>query len=333
MSILAIEIHDTGLRVMEQHSNTLLPFDLGKPLSPGFALNEDRETSIGHMAAKQASIQPLHINNRFWDQLNTEGSDELAFKHLSYLWQQVHAGVESVLFAVPSHMTPHELGILYGICKELHLPVKSFVASPITMTTSGVHLDIMLHRSTMTLIQHGDLSLSHSEPSIGWLALQRQWTKGIQNEFVRATRFDPMHSAESEQCLADSLPLLLENLNTMDTTELNLGGYTIHITQGMMSEWAHSLIAKWCAATHGVLEQNPVEGEMPVILSSSASQIPGLRRVLEKQLNTTVKTSTHSDVLRNLFTVWPAQLEEPLSGQVTYQTALIAPKDGEATNI
>ena len=165
--------------------------------------------------------------------------------------------------------------------------LKATVASPITMTTSGVHLDIMLHRSTMTLIQHGDLSLSHSEPSIGWLALQRQWAKGIQNEFVRATRFDPMHSAESEQGLADSLPLLLENLNTMDTTELNLGGYTIHITQGMMSEWAHSLIAKWCAATHGVLEQNPVEGEIPVILSSSAARFWTKART--QQLNATVR--------------------------------------------
>ena len=43
-------------------------------------------------------------------------------------------------------------------------------------------------------------------PRPGWLALQQAWTDRVASEFVRRTRYDPLHEAASEQRLWDALP-------------------------------------------------------------------------------------------------------------------------------
>src|SRR5690606_36125406 len=56
----------------------------------------------------------------------------------------------------------------------------------------------------------------------GMLALQQAWMTLIAEEFVRKTRFDPLHEAASEQRLFDQLPQWLASLQTQSPLVLTM---------------------------------------------------------------------------------------------------------------
>ena len=158
MSTLAISLNDTGICACNPGKESLLPIDGPQSESPGYAIVHKHATLSGVAAAAQSSIQPLNVNHRFWDQLNAEGNGDLACAHLTHLWSHVRAGVDTVLFSVPASWTPYQLGLLHGICKEIGLPVKVFVAAPVLATTTGLHIEILLHRTVFSIVQDGDLT-------------------------------------------------------------------------------------------------------------------------------------------------------------------------------
>ena len=71
-----------------------------------------------------------------------------------------------------------------------------------------VHVDLSLHRATLTRIaQPSMVQTDRTEviESAGVYALYDLWLSTVAEAFVRQSRFDPLHVAETEQMLLDRL--------------------------------------------------------------------------------------------------------------------------------
>lgn len=248
MTLLAIEISDTGIIAAAGQPPRLLPVDGENMESPGFALADRKKMLAGVAARQQAHLLPRLIFDAFWDQLNTEALSrplprigthaEIAYFHLQRIWKRVPLGISEVVMAVPAHFDQHQLGIILSIAKELSMPLKGFVALAIAAarqipeTGPLLHLDVHLHRleiTRMTVNERISLEDSRWLEEKGLIYLYRQWAETVAAEFVQTTRFDPLHRAATEQTLYDRLPDLLGDIEGNGSAALEMrSGQAIH---------------------------------------------------------------------------------------------------------
>ncbi len=251
MSLLGLELSDAGILVAGSGSSGLLKVDNDRTESPGFALPEKNRLAVGAAAERKAHLYPRQILNHFWDQLNTEPLEqpnafahnhgEIAYEHFTHMWKTVsHHGNEMVI-AVPGFYTPAHLGLILGIARELSIFVKGFVPLPLAAVPDRLppglllHIDLHLHRFEITCLRRkGQLSQmeSLSSEGNGLYKLHRGWVDVIAEEFVRRTRFDPLHQAATEQELYDRLPGVLTRLGQSSGVhfEMTGGSKVYHVT-------------------------------------------------------------------------------------------------------
>jgi len=233
MSLIGLELNDTGiLAAVQGNPAKLLDIDGQAKESPGFALPQKKELLIGRAAESKAHLFPRQVLNRFWDQLNTEPLEqsgkhlphnqvEVVYHHLAAIWQRLQARGDEVVLAIPSFYERTQMGLILGAAQELGIPVKGFL--PLSLAASSqrrpdkmlLYLDICLHRIEVVYLEQEQLlsirdSATTSEK--GLLHLYRQVVDAIAEQFVRTTRFDPLHQAASEQELYDRLPDALAQL-------------------------------------------------------------------------------------------------------------------------
>ena len=251
MSLLGLELSDAGILVAASKSAGLLEIDGNSVESPGFALAEKQGLTAGLPAERKAHLYPRQILNQFWDQLNIEPLEqpnpfaqnhaEIAYAHFARIWETVkHYGSEMVI-GVPGFYTREHLGLILGITQELGIPVKGFIPIAVAGVPEGLpeglwlHLDLHLHRSEVTRLERSE-QLSRKESisaeGSGLSKLYRRWVDAIAEEFVRSTRYDPLHQAATEQELYDRLPGILAQLqlNPGVYFEMTGGSKTYHVT-------------------------------------------------------------------------------------------------------
>ena len=233
MSLLAAHLNDAGISVLS--ADRLLYRE------PGFALLEDDELATGLKAFENARIKPRRIQNRFWSALTTEALPDRRFQHLSaadlasrqleQIWQAVAASGDRLVVAVPAYMSAENLGLFLGIASELDVPVVGLVDAAVAATRREyegavpVHVDISLHATTLSrLRQNGQVQLDRSEiiESGGMLSLYDAWIRIISDAFVKQSRFDPLHTAETEQLLLDRLGGWLAAASASDKVVLDI---------------------------------------------------------------------------------------------------------------
>jgi hypothetical protein len=229
MTFLGLELSDAGIIVAGGNPARLLEVDGQKQESPGFAVPEKKRLLVGNSAASKAHLFPLQVIHRFWDQLNTEplkqkgrhaqNHAEIACAHLSHIWENIKMHGDEMIVAVPDYYGREQLGLILGMAQELSIPVKGFVSLPIAASSHPwpdamlLHLDIHLHRFEIVYLHQGEhLTRENSStvPEISLEQLYRGWVESIAEEFVRTTRFDPLHQAATEQELYNRLPAALE---------------------------------------------------------------------------------------------------------------------------
>jgi hypothetical protein len=213
---LAIHINDAGI--------TLLNKDQIVYREPGFAWLGDDKLTTGYEAFSRARIDPRRIQHRFWSELVTEPLRDSRFTHLSAadlvsrqleeMWRTYGSGVSELYVAVPSYMNAQHLGLFLGIASELKMPVVAMVDAAVAATRREyrnavpVHIDISLHATTLTrLTQQGAVQSDRSDvlDSCGVQAFYDCWQNTVAEAFVQQSRFDPLHTAETEQMLVDRL--------------------------------------------------------------------------------------------------------------------------------
>ena len=251
MSLLGLELSDAGILAAASKTAGLLEIDGNRFESPGFALAEKQGLTVGVAAERKAHLYPRQILNQFWDQLSIEPLEEsnpfaqnhaeIAFAHFARIWETVkHHGGEMVI-GVPSFYTREHLGFILGITQELGIPVKGFMPQAVAAVPERLpegmllHLDLHLHRFEVTRLERAEQLNQKDSIAVegnGLSKLYRRWVDAIAEEFVRNTRFDPLHQAATEQELYDRLPGILTQLcrNPDVYFEMTGGSKLYHVT-------------------------------------------------------------------------------------------------------
>ncbi len=351
MSLLAIELNDAGVRAARSGEDGLLALDGQCTSSPGFARMHNETLVTGAAAARQACLAPRAVHNRFWDLLDTEPMDpadrrspnraEAACVHLQRLFEAVRRPGEECVMAVPPFYAPEQLGILAGIIRELKLPLKTLVAAPVAAAggsaVAGTVLlvDLTLHRGVLSVIESGQrvrLVRTRVCADVGVEAFRRQWVKAIGGEFVRRTRFDPLHDAVTEQQLHDGLAEVLDALGPDGSHSLQLAaGSLVHrvaVTEQLLAQSGHSLMFSLCSDVTAVAAAcRPAA----IVLAYEAARVPGLERLLQQQVAIPVHCLEAGAAAVGLLRAWPDAFDEPETEGIAYHTsryAAAAPGDG-----
>ncbi len=233
MTRLAIHINDAGI--------TLLGKDRIVYREPGFAWLGDDKLETGNEAFAKARVDPRRIQHRYWSELVTDSLRDSRFAHLSaadlvsrqleQIWKAAGKGVTELYVAVPPYMNSQHLGLFLGIAGELKIPVAAMVDASVAATRREyrnavpVHIDMGLHATTLSrLSQQGAAQAERSDvlESCGVYALYDGWLNTVAEAFVQQSRFDPLHTAETEQMLVNRLGGWLTEAARSDHVEMQL---------------------------------------------------------------------------------------------------------------
>ena len=295
MSLLAAHINDAGIAVLD--ASRILYRE------PGFALLGDDQLITGSAAYAQARVKPRRIHKEFWSNLHTQPLADRRFQHLSpadlvsqqleQVWGQVSGSGDQLVIAVPAYMGPDNLSLLLGIASDLKLPVAAFVDAAVAATRREykgavpVHVDLSLHSTLLTrMVQTGQAQVDRSElVDGGVLALYDAWIRVIAEAFVQQSRFDPLHTAETEQAMYDRLPAWLAAAATRDAVPLEVAyrGIT-HDAEVESLE----LVAAAAPIYHSIVSNLRAlyrADETPALqLSDRAARMPGLADILQARV-------------------------------------------------
>jgi FHA domain len=216
VSLLAAHLNDAGISVLDSEKI--------RYREPGFALLDDNVLRSGDAAYSKARIRPRHVQNTYWSNLQAVPLVDRRFQHLSaadlasrqleQIWASVAQRGDRLIVAVPAYMASDNLALFLGIAAELDVPVVAMVDAAVAATRREyrdavpVHVDMGLHATLLTRIaQTGQAQAERSEiiEDSGLLALYDAWIRAIAEAFVQQSRFDPLHTAETEQVVQDHL--------------------------------------------------------------------------------------------------------------------------------
>jgi hypothetical protein len=302
MSLIAIELSDAGIIAASSDGENLLPVDGPDRESPGFALPEKSGLLVGKAAEKKAHLFPRQIISNYWDHLNTEpleqpgkyipqSTAEIAFHHLGSIWQTIKKTGRDVILVVPAFYSRQQLGLILGIANELSIPVKGFVPLALAASPAAnpgkmlLHLDIHLNRLEVTCIeQEEQLSMQDTVTATekALIHLHRKWAEAIAHEFVKTTRFDPLHRAASEQELYDRLPGILFNLQQGPAIAFDMTGgsrtYGITLTRDLFIRQAEPVYTEMQQLIQGLWKKHRKnETAAVLLLSHRLTRLPGCR--------------------------------------------------------
>jgi hypothetical protein len=288
MALAAIELHDAGVALARG----------GRVVasSPGYAVLDGDILTVGEDAFRQAKLKPRMVSTRFWERLSEEAAMpagnggwtcvDLARAHIARIWHAAGADVDRLVLVVPGHFDRRQLGLLLGISEQLAFPVCGMVESALAACAarSGVdlvvHVAVHLHRTVVTgiAVEEGARRVfADSIEEHGLIRLYERWIELIADLFVQATRFDPLHSAESEQAIYARLPDWLAALAARDSIRIETvardgGTRAIELTRSQTEERAREFYDK----LRDVVVARCADRRFQLELEQSAANMPGL---------------------------------------------------------
>ncbi len=233
MPQLATHLNDAGITLLSDQGIVYR--------EPGFAILNDEQLTTGDAAFGQARISPRRIQHRYWSALESKPLADQRFGHLSaadlvsrqleQMWAAAGNADRQLIVAVPAYMDATNLGLLLGVAGEVGLSFVTLVDAAVAATRREykdavlVHVDIGLHGSMLSRMnQAGQSQVEQSEvlQDCGVHALYNAWIKTVAETFVQQSRFDPLHTAVTEQILLNKLGKWLALASTEDVVELEL---------------------------------------------------------------------------------------------------------------
>lgn len=233
MSVVAAHLNDAGITVLD--AERILYRE------PGFALLENDRLTTGIEAYAAARIKPRRIQHRYWSDLVTTpladqhfghlSAADLASRQLEQMWRPLASAYKKIILVVPPYMSTDNLGLLLGIASELGLPVVAMIDSAVAATRREyrnavpVHVDMSLHSTCLTrLAQNGSAQVERIDilDACGTYELFDAWIRAVAEAFVQQSRFDPLHTAETEQTLLNRLGGWLVTACSDKTVKLNV---------------------------------------------------------------------------------------------------------------
>jgi hypothetical protein len=296
MSLLALHLNDAGVLLTDGEKILCR--------EPGFALLEDDGVVTGGEAWAAASLKPRRIQNRYWAELSTAPLSDRRFQHLSAadlaskqlesIWRRAAKPGDKLVLAVPPYMSTESLGLLLGVAQDLEIPVAGMVDAAVAATRREyvnavpVHIDLGLRSAMLTrLSQAGQAQLERSTviAEAGMLDLYDIWLRVIAETFVQQSRFDPLHTAETEQALQDSILDWLGTAMTRRTVPMEVAYRGIAHRAEIESLELVSAAAPVYQNIVSSLRALYRAGEIPALqLSDRAARMPGLADTLKARV-------------------------------------------------
>jgi hypothetical protein len=296
VSRLAIHLNDAGITISDGERLTYR--------EPGFAWLGDSDLRTGNEAFAHSRIDPRRIQNRFWSELDTTPLADTRFAHLSaadlairqleQAWSQQDAGVNELVVAVPAWMTAANLGLFLGIAGELKLPVVGMVDAAVASTRREycnavpVHVDLGLHMATLTRLAQPDLAQADRTEIVegaGIYTLYDTWLTTVAEAFVLQSRFDPLHTAQTEQMLLDRMGEWLRQAASSESVAMQIetGGttYAAELESLALVNAAAPVYQQIASILRSLYRAE----DLPAIqVSDRAARMPGLSEMLKARV-------------------------------------------------
>lgn len=285
-----IELHDHNIRISSQQSL------LGE--SPGFANTFEFPPVFGADARGLTRLHPQQSFNQFWSQLGLDPlvsknklfrhHADIAFGHLESITKQYQLDGDAI-FAVPSHYTANQLATLLGLVKHCSIRAVGLIDLALVALANlhehqqAIFLDIQLHQSVLTLVRKLQGEIVREKvlpiPGTGLQSLHDAWANTITDAFIKQSRFDPLHNADTEQYIFNEIESWLKTIidNKELLLEINNKG-TVHqasLTLKNFEQRVKSIYDKINQEIEGV----SLEGT-PVYIREAVLKLPGLQQEL-----------------------------------------------------
>lgn len=241
MAPLIIDCCDAAIRVAD--GETLIAEQ------PAFArVSDGQVVAIGDAAVATARRHPRQTFNDFWSRTSDAplpgqalSRADLVHAQLKALLNDTDCAGRDVVLIVPGAADRGALSLLLGILTSLQLKPLTLVNAALASTRAHyreqtpTHLELGLQAAWASRLHQGKGQVSVAESraldGVGLMALQERWLEFFAASFVRECRFDPLHSADSEQQLADLMPDWLAALAASEqvTLQLTQSGRTLAV--------------------------------------------------------------------------------------------------------
>ena len=264
---------------------------------PAVALEHGGELRFGAAAIDEARLHPRGSNQDYLGKLNADPLNQpmkaarnhadLTYLHLKALTEEIEEVQDGVCVIVPSTVSNDQLGLFLGVAKEAGLPIKGFTdlaalsGAALPTPQHFQFIELNLGRAYLCEVRSNPLTRVETPTEFIDFGISRVldgWTNVIADQFVTASRFDPLHAADTEQQLynlvrgwmgseAPSSYVTLEHQNQTRRQEISIDALRAKLEQ--MIEPLQNLL-------------NP---ELPIRLGPNASALPLLRSVLSANVD------------------------------------------------
>jgi hypothetical protein len=265
------------------------------------AFAQDDQVTFGGPALAQGRIQPQTFNIQYLSRLSTEvlpraigparNYADLIYHHLRAI--QAEHGVTRAVVATPAHYSDEQLGLLLGIADEAGLNIQGFVEAALghatATSTANYHLfDIGLNQTNLSelIVDHAEIRVGSASvfEGSGILGIVDAWLQVIANAFLQSSRFDPLHSAETEQQAFDqALAWIIQGMPSDPQVTIDIDG------QPRKADIPHTQLM---SALELRLPLGDLKDLQTIGLTPRIASIPGLSELLSDRCHDVV-TVTH----------------------------------------
>lgn len=289
-AVAALELNAAGLRLAGAESYV-----------PGYASYEGDRVVTGGAARARARLAPLWTSSRHFEDLSTDplprpkafarSSADLVYAQLAALAAEHGLAGRPLLIAVPGAYAPDQLRLLLGVAAAAGLQVAGLVdaavagCADVASTPRAFHLDVELHRAVLTELVRGDqLRRGRVDVSraVGVRAYEDAWAQLLARLFVRATRFDPLHQASTEQALYDRLDAWVADASRGDASvQIEAGGlrHETVLTAAQVQSASEPLHGELLRLVHSARRAGEA---VTLYVSDRVARLPGVREAFAK---------------------------------------------------
>jgi hypothetical protein len=261
--------------------------------SPAVAIVRDDGLIFGEDAVRLAKIHPQQANQQYLNRMNADplpqpvrqaaNHADLVYLHLKILAEY---SSDDAILAVPGSMSGDQLGILLGICHEAGIEVSGFVNAAVASLTAtpaperAIYLDVFLqHVQVSELVINEEVrhERSFDVRDCGFTNLIDGWVNLIADRFVQETRFDPLHTAATEQQLYNQVYDWVQGSQALSevTFQVKSGEQErrVDLPRSQLEQKATQRVERLIDA---------LPARQPLILSARAARLPGLTQHLHR---------------------------------------------------
>jgi hypothetical protein len=283
-----IDINDGGLLCVNAQGEVV--YD-----QPSLAYFDGEQLTFGTRAMAKVKSQPQACASQYMGRLSDEtlpspmgdalNHADLIFYHLRTM--AAGTNINDCVFVIPAYFSDEQLQLLLGIAGAADLNPLGFINSGLAQTGADNAdqnfsvLDIGLRQGQLSSVRRNEQMLANQATanfdSLGLFSIVDAWLQEIANVFLDSIRFDPLHSATTEQQAFDQILTWINHgeLPVDTRISVDIDGYSrsAEINSNQLSQQLEQQ-----------LDQLGLADTTHLVLTTRAAKVPMLLGLLEKRV-------------------------------------------------